>query len=99
FWTGGILWPDILVIPAASVVVAAEFHSGRDCVLIAMLFHATNNAIGGGYASALFHGADQVTLGLATAAGWWLIAGVILIRSWRARSLTRPARPAPSNRR
>jgi len=82
FWTGDILWPDVLVV-AASIVVAAVFHSGRDSVLIAMVFHATNNAVGGGYASQLFHGSDRTTLGLLTAAGWWLVAGAVLMRSRR----------------
>ncbi|MFI5912451.1 CPBP family intramembrane glutamic endopeptidase [Dactylosporangium sp. NPDC051541] len=76
FLTGGILWPDVLVIVAASVVLASVFHLGRESVLIAMLLHATNNAVGGGYASGLFHGADQTRLGLFTAAGWIVLAVV-----------------------
>jgi membrane protease YdiL (CAAX protease family) len=83
FWTGDILWPDVLVVVAASVVMGAVFHAGRDSVLIVMLCHATNNAIGGSFASQLFHGPDQTTLGVITAAGWWLIAGGILLRAWR----------------
>jgi membrane protease YdiL (CAAX protease family) len=91
FWTGDILWPDVLVIVAASVVVATVFHAGRDSVLIAMLFHAANNAVGGSYASQLFHGPDQTTLGMFTAAGWWLIAGAILVRARRNRALGQSA--------
>jgi uncharacterized protein len=83
FLTGDILWPDILNIVAASVVLAALFHSARDSVLIVMVFHATNNAVGGEFASQLFHGSDQTTLGILTAAGWWLVAGGILIRARR----------------
>ena len=56
FGTGDILWPDVLVVVAASVVISAVFHAGRDSVLIAMLCHAMNNAVGGSYASPLFHG-------------------------------------------
>ncbi len=80
FVTGQILLPDVLVVLAASVVIAAVLHAGRESVLIAMLLHATNNAVGGSYASQLFHGADAVRLGLLTAAGWWMIAALILIR-------------------
>jgi membrane protease YdiL (CAAX protease family) len=87
FLAGQILWTDVLTIVAVSVVIAAVFHSARDSVLIAMLMHATNNAIGGGFASELFHGSDEVTLGLLTAAAWWLIAGVILVRTRRSRRL------------
>ncbi len=85
FVTGQILLPDVLVVTGASVVIAAAFHAGRESVLIAMLLHATNNAVGGSYASQLFGGADAVRLGLLTAAGWWLIAGTILIIQYRRR--------------
>jgi uncharacterized protein len=100
FLTGQILWPDVAVIVAASVVIAAVFHSARDSVLIAMLLHATNNAFGGGFASQLFHGADQTRLGLLTAAGWWLIAAAILLRARARRSTPRSGqRRGPSMRR
>ena len=85
FLVGQILWTDALMIVAVSVVIAAVFHSARDSVLIAMLMHATNNAIGGGFASSLFHGTDEVHLGLLTAAFWWLLAGGVLVRTWRCR--------------
>lgn len=84
FVTGDILWPDVLVVVAASVVFGAVFHAGKDSVLIAMLFHATNNAVGGSFASPLFDSHDQLTLGIVTAAGWWLIAAGVLIRSRHA---------------
>jgi uncharacterized protein len=91
FVTGDILWPDILTIVAASVVVAAVYHAGKDSILIAMLFHATNNAVGGSFASQLFHGHDLTTLGIFTAAGWWLIAGAILLRSRHTRTSGEPS--------
>jgi membrane protease YdiL (CAAX protease family) len=95
FWTGDILWTDVPVIVAASIVTATVFHAGRDSVLIAMVLHATNNAVGGTYASQLFHGSDQTTLGLLTAAGWWLIAGGILIRTRRQRPRHQPTHADP----
>jgi len=85
FLAGQILWTDVLTIVAASVVIAAVFHSARDSVLIAMLLHATNNAVGGGFASQLFDGADGTRLGLLTAAGWWLLAAGVLVRGARSR--------------
>ncbi len=85
FLTGQILWTDVLTIVAASVVIAAVFHSARDSVLIAMLLHATNNAVGGGFASQLFHGADNTRLGLLTAAGWWILASGVLVHRARSR--------------
>ena len=87
FLAGQILWTDVLTIVAASVVIAAVFHSARDSVLIAMLLHATNNAVGGGFASQLFDGADNTRLGLLTAAGWWLLAAGVLVHTARSRGM------------
>ncbi|MEV4511186.1 type II CAAX endopeptidase family protein [Dactylosporangium sp. NPDC049525] len=95
FVTGDILWPDVLVILAASVVLASVFHLGRDSVLIAMLFHATNNAVGGSYASQLFHGADKTRLNVITAAGWIAVAvAVELTRRRRAGRVAGAGAPA-----
>ena len=93
FLTGDILWPDVLAIIAASVVLAALFHAARNSILIVMLFHATNDAVGGEFAGQLFDGSDQTALALLTAAGWWLIAGGILIRARRSRDGVRPDLP------
>lgn len=79
FLVGQILWTDVLVIVAASVVIASVFHTASESVLVAMIMHATNNAVGGSYASQLFKGADQTRLGILTAAVWWLGAAVVLI--------------------
>jgi membrane protease YdiL (CAAX protease family) len=84
FLAGQILFTDVLTVIAASIVIAAVFHAGRESVLIAMLLHATNNAVGGSFASLLFHGSDNLRLGLLTAAGWWLVAGTILVRQYLA---------------
>lgn len=51
FLIGEILWTDVFVVMAASVVIAFVFHAGRESVLVAMIFHAFNNAVGGQYAS------------------------------------------------
>ena len=78
FMTGQILPSDVLMIIAASVVIAAVFHLGRESVLIAMIMHAMNNAVGGEFADQLFVGADNARLGLLTAAGWWVVAATVL---------------------
>ena len=94
FLVGQILWTDVLVIVAASVVIASVFHTGRSSVLVAMILHATNNAVGGNYASQLFHGADQTRLGILTAIAWWLGAAVVLVGMRRAA----PARASRTTR-
>ena len=84
FLAGQILFTDVLTIIAASVVIAGVFRSARQSVLIAMLLHATNNAVGGGYASPLFHDADSLRLGLFTAAAWWILAIAVMVLRKRA---------------
>jgi membrane protease YdiL (CAAX protease family) len=84
FLAGLILPTDVLTVMAASVVIAGVFQSARQSVLIAMLLHATNNAVGGSYASQLFHGGDQFRLGLYTAAAWWILAIVVMVLRARA---------------
>jgi uncharacterized protein len=79
FLVGQILWTDVLVIVAASVVIAAVFHTARESVLVVMIMHATNNAVGGSYASQLFDGADQTRLGILTAIAWWVGATAVLV--------------------
>ena len=79
FLIGEILWTDVFVVMAASVVIAFVFHAGRESVLVAMIFHAFNNAVGGQYASQIFHGADHTRQGMLTALAWWLVAGAILV--------------------
>jgi membrane protease YdiL (CAAX protease family) len=90
FLVGDIAWPDLLVIPSASVVIASVFHLGRDSVLIAMVLHAMNNAVGGGYTSQLFHGSEAVRVNLLVAAGWILLA---VACSYAAARGVRPAAP------
>jgi membrane protease YdiL (CAAX protease family) len=90
FAVGQILWTDVLVIIAASVVIASVFHTARESVLLAMIMHATNNAVGGNYASQLFQGVDQTRLGILTAAAWWLGAAVVLVGLQRTQSGVRP---------
>jgi membrane protease YdiL (CAAX protease family) len=79
FLTGQILWTDVLVVVAASVVIAFVFHAGRESVLVAMIFHAFNNAVGGQYASQIFHGADHTRQGMLTALAWCLVAAAVLV--------------------
>ncbi len=90
FLAGQILPTDVLTIIAASIVIAAVFHLGGQSVLIAMLLHATNNAVGGNFASQLFDGADLSRLGWLTCAGWCAAAGAVLAAQARnARRLRR----------
>ena len=94
FLTGDILISDVGVIIAASIVFAAVMHTARDSILIAMLLHATNNAVSGEFASQLFTGAAKSHLGWLTAAGWWVVAGVTI--AVRAKTSRRQPIPVPA---
>jgi hypothetical protein len=43
----------------------------------------SHRAVGGGYATQPFHGADRTRLNLLTAAGWTLLAIVVAVRQFR----------------
>jgi membrane protease YdiL (CAAX protease family) len=85
FVTGTIQWPDVATIVACSVVIAAVYHSARDSILVAMLLHATNNAVGGEFASELFTGTEATRLSALVGLAWVLIAlGVLAHQRRRA---------------
>ncbi len=95
FLVGQILPTDVVSIVAASVVIAAVFHLGRESVLVAMLLHATNNAVGGEFASQLFSGADDARLGWLTAAGWVTVAAAVLVVQQHRRHQVAVGAPLP----
>jgi membrane protease YdiL (CAAX protease family) len=95
FAAGQILTTDVLSIVAFSVVIAAVFHLGRESVLVAMLMHATNNAVVGGFASQLFAGVDETRLGWLTAGGWCAVATAVLVVQHVRREPTRQQQPRP----
>ncbi len=102
--TGMIPWSDSVLIVAVSVVIAAVYHGGRESVLIAMLMHATNNAVGGEFASQLFAGGDATWFGALLAATWVLVAAATLVvRRGRRRAavsdLHQPGEEAGAERR
>ena len=75
-------------------MVAATFHLGRESVLIAMVFHASNNAVGGSWSSELWDGSDQLHLNLLVAGLWVLVAAaVVTVQVKRRAGATSAARP------
>ncbi len=76
---GQINWSDLVLVIAASVVVAWVFNNAEGSVLIAMLLHAMNNTISGSFFSPMFSGADSVRLSWLLAALWWAVAVVVVV--------------------
>jgi uncharacterized protein len=93
FLSGDIPSSDVLIM-AASLVFAWLVHGSGGSVLVAMLMHATNNAVSGEYASAMFSGTDAELLGWLRAAVWCLIALAVVATSRRHRA----QRSAPTTR-
>ena len=80
FFTGDIPASDVVYILAAAVVFAWIVVGSGGSVLMAMLMHASSNAISGEYVSPMFTGGNEETLGWVRAGIWVGFAmGVALI--------------------
>lgn len=93
FLTGEIPAADVVLILAASLVFAWLVVGSGGSVLLAMLMHATNNAVSGEYASQLFPQADSELLGWARAGLWCLIALIVVVANRQLSSDTRSDSP------
>lgn len=78
FFSGDIPAADVVLILAASVVLAWLVVRSGGSVLIAMLMHASSNAFSGEFASKLFSGSDVALLGWVRALLWCVIAAGII---------------------
>ena len=79
FVLGDIPPADVLLILAAGIVFGALVVGSGGSVLLAMIMHATNNAVSGEYISQMFSGQDAATLGWIRAGIWCLFAVAALI--------------------
>lgn len=102
FISGDIPTADSVYILAASVVFAWLVTSSGGSVLMAMLMHASSNAVSGEFISPMFTGSDADTLGWIRAGIWVLFAaGVVLIAGsdFRRAPLDEPIETVPSSAR
>ena len=80
FISGDIPTADVVYILAASVVFAWLVAGSGGSVFMAMLMHASSNAVSGEFISPMFAGGDSETLGWIRAGIWVLCAiGVVLV--------------------
>ncbi len=86
FWTGDIPPSDVVLILAASVVLAWLVLASEGSVLAPMLMHASNNAVSGEYASTLLAGADLAVYGWVQALEWGAVAVFLVLTSPRLRA-------------
>jgi membrane protease YdiL (CAAX protease family) len=86
FLTGDQHWSDLALVMAVTVVLTWLFENAGASVLIAMVFHALNNAVSGEYASQMFEGTDSTRQSWLLVAVWSGIAVLVLTCSRRFRS-------------
>jgi membrane protease YdiL (CAAX protease family) len=78
FLTGDIPLSDAVMLLAVGVVLAWLVLGTRGSVLIAMIAHASNNAVSGEYISPMFSGGDADLLGWIRA-GLWCVAATVVV--------------------
>src|SRR5829696_6869726 len=76
---GEVHYSDIVFVIAWTVVFTWVFNNTRGSVLLAMLMHATNNTISGGFFGPMFSGADSARDAWLFAALWCATAVVVVI--------------------
>ena len=86
FFTGDIPMSDVVYILAASVVFAWMVTGSGGSVLMAMLMHASSNAVSGEYISPMFSGNDGDTLGWVRAGIWVVVAVTVALSAGRLRA-------------
>lgn len=104
FLVGEIEWPDLGLIVAASVVFAWVFEHAQRSVLLAMAFHAMNNAVSGEFFSPMFSNDDAARQSWLLALVWAVAAVVVVIvagpafRSRASRTMPEAVTGAPALR-
>ncbi|MGA7097883.1 MAG: CPBP family intramembrane glutamic endopeptidase [Acidimicrobiia bacterium] len=83
FFTGDIPLADVVYILAASVVFAWLVTGSGGSVLLAMIMHATSNAVSGEYISTFFNDHDAATLGWIRAGIWGVFALAVVLAGGR----------------
>jgi CAAX protease family protein len=97
FFTGDIPAADVVYILAASVVFARLVTGSGGSVLIAMIMHASSNAVSGEFISPMFSGSDADTLGWVRAGIWCVFAVTVIATTPTLRSVPGASRSQPAS--
>jgi membrane protease YdiL (CAAX protease family) len=71
-------WSDLVLVVLATVVFTWIFQGALGSVLVAMVFHALNNAVSGEYFSQMFDGDDSVRQSWMLVAVWGVAAALVV---------------------
>ena len=85
FLVGDQHWSDLLLVVEVTVVLTWLFQNTLGSVLIAMVFHALNNAVSGEYCSQRFDGRDSTRQSWMLCVAWGLVATTLLLSARRRR--------------
>ena len=78
---GALPWSEIVFMLGFVIVFNWVFNNARGSVLIIMVMHAMNNTISFTFVGAMFTGTDSVRYRWLYAAGWCLVAIVVILIS------------------
>jgi membrane protease YdiL (CAAX protease family) len=83
FLVGDQHWSDLLLVVEVTVVLTWLFQNTFGSVLIAMVFHALNNAVSGEYFSQMFDGSDSTRQSWMLCVVWGVFATALIVSSRR----------------
>jgi membrane protease YdiL (CAAX protease family) len=89
FLVGDQHWSDLLLVVEVAIVLTWLFQKTLGSVLIAMVFHALNNAVSGEYFSQMFDGPDSTRQSWMLCGVWGLVAATLLLWTRRPRATSR----------
>jgi len=78
YFVGDQHWSDLVLVVVGTIVFTWLFQSAGASLLIAMVFHAMNNAVSGEYFSQMFDGADSTRQSWMLVVVWGVAAALVI---------------------
>jgi uncharacterized protein len=87
YFVGDQHWSDLVLVVLGTIVFTWLFQNALQSLLIAMVFHAMNNAVSGEYFSQMFHGRDSTRQSWMLVVVWGAAAALVVAfgRGFRSR--------------
>jgi membrane protease YdiL (CAAX protease family) len=85
YFVGDQHWSDLVLVVLGTIVFTWLFQNVLGSVLIAMVFHAMNNAVSGEYFSQMFDGSDSTRQSWMLVAVWGVAAALVVLFAPRFR--------------
>jgi membrane protease YdiL (CAAX protease family) len=86
YFVGDQHWSDLVLVVVGTIVFTWLFQSAGASLLIAMVFHAMNNAVSGEYFSQWFDGADSTRQSWMLVLVWGVAAALVIAFARRFRA-------------